>query len=865
MAFNGSEHFKGNQLISTLESFGMNFGAHLNAYTSFDETVYQLHIPTDPEKLDIALVILKDWAGGLSFDPVEIDKERGVVIDEWRRRLGAGQRLQDALIPLQFNHSHYVDRLPIGTEESLKSFTREQIVRFYRDWYRPSLMTLIAVGDFDVDQMEAKIKAQFDELKSPEKVRPRVISSIKGYDQPISAVFVDPELPTIGLQISELNTHQEPTTRGGYRAKYIRDIAVRILNERLGELRKQAQPPFMLAAAYQAPLTAQMESRGLMIVPFEGQLQEALNATFTEFKRAQRYGFTQTEVNRAQRVTLSYLDQLIKEERTEESESAAQELVRHVTRGETVPGLKEEAALLHEIAPTVKLSEVNEVAQGLLSGAGWCATLMGPTQSKSWFPDETQLKTMVLDAFKLDPKDAYQDITTDQPLVPSPPEAGHVVKTTRDEVTDTTTWELSNGVNVVLKVTDFEDDTVIFNAMKWGGISSVSEANYIPATQAGGLAASSGLGEFNAIALTKRLAGVQANVSIEISELEVTMSGSSSLSDLNTMFKLLWLNATGSRIDEEEFQTYKRTLTEQLSRRSLSPMTELYDTYKLLAWDQHPRRRPPHQGLVKRANLTQSRQALKRFTQNWSGATFIFVGNLNLEQLKPQIERWIGGLPSAGSADKATASTRGFKDIGARLTQGKHVRTIKRGMEPKAQVLISIHGAMENNPTTRHTLRSLAQVLSIRLREVLREREGGTYSIGAQVSLTEFPSPEYAFTISFGCDPKRATELTQLVWTVIKEIREQPVSKEDVSKVSTAELRAHEVNIKTNEYWLGALMSNHRREEPTSALTKYWSLHAQLTPEVIHKAARRYLQTEPNIQITLLPQESTSKSATTDQ
>ena len=865
MAFNGSTHFKGNQLISTLESFGMGFGAHLNAYTSFDETVYQLHIPTEPEKLDVALLILTDWAGGITFDPVEIEKERGVVIDEWRRRLGAGQRVQDAMIPLQFNYSRYADRLPIGTEESLKTFKREQLVRFYRDWYRPSLMTLVAVGDFDVDEMEAKIKQRFSALKDPETPRPRTVSSIKTYDVSKSAVFVDPELPSIGLQISELSPHREPTTRGGYRANYLSDIVVRILNERLGELRKQAQPPFMYAAAYQAPLTAHMETRGLMVVPFQGQLKEALTATFKELKRAQRHGFTQSELDRAQRVTLSYLDQLIKEQRTEESEGAAQELVRHATRGEPVPGLKAEAALLHEIAPTVKLAEINAVIQEWLSGSGWCATLMGPTQSESWFPDEAKLKSMVEEAFKIAPEEAYQDVTTDQPLVPNPPQGGSIVSTARDEVTETTIWTLSNGVTVVLKNTDFEDNKVMFSAQKWGGTSTVSDDDYLSASQASGLAASSGLGAFTATALAKRLAGVQANVSLDISELEVTLDGSASLDDLDVMFELLWLTATQSRIDEEEFQTYKRTLSEQLSRRELNPMTEFYDTYQVLSWDHHPRRRPPHRGLIERADLGQSRQALKRFTQDWSGATFIFVGNLDMTKIKPLISRWIGGLPSDQSAEKSSASETQYQDVWARLTRGHYERVVRRGIEPKAQVLISIHGAMQNQPTTRHTLRSLAQVLSIRLREVLREREGGTYSISAQMGITERPEPEYVFMISFGCDPKRVDELTGEVWKVIDEIRSKPVSAEIVQKVAAAQERSHEVNIKTNAYWLGALASNRRRDEPSSALGVYWNLHTQLTPALIHRAALRYLKPKPNVQITLLPEKRASKKQVSPQ
>ena len=863
MAFNGSEHFKGNELVSTLESFGMKFGAHLNAYTSFDETVYQLQIPTEPEKLKVALQILRDWAGGVSFDPEEIEKERGVVLDEWRRSLGAGQRIQDRLIPFQFNHSRYAERLPIGTEASLKGFKPEQLTRFYRDWYRPDLMTLIVVGDVDVDAIEAQIKAQFGDLKNPETPRARPSVSIDTYTSQISEVFIDPELPSIALQLSELHPHREPTTRAGYRADYIGDIAIRILSSRLGELRKQATPPFMYAVAYQSPLTASMEARGLMLVPFEGKLPEAINATIAELKRIQKHGVTQSELDRAQRVTLSYLDQLIKEERTEKSEGAAAELVRHATTGEPVPGLKAEAALLHEIAPTVSVEELNARLRSMLSGPGWCATLMGPTQSAAWLPDGPKLGEMIREAMQKEAPDAYQDLTTDAPLVPNPPKGGSVTRAQSDEVTGATIWELSNGIKVILKPTDFEDNTVLMHGFRWGGTSTVSDQDYVPAAQAASLAASSGLGSWTSTTLPKRLAGVQASASLEISELEIGLSGTSTLRDLDVMFELMWLRATASQIDEEVFNTALRSQREGLKRRDLDPSTEYYDTYQRLMWGDHPRRQPPSQSEIDRADLKRSRELLKSLTADWSGSTFIFVGKLDLKTFKPKVARWIGGLPSSVNlvdpspqVDGQVTEIPSFKDIGAQLTRGQHVKVIKRGLEPKAQVILSINGDFKNNPTNRYELRSLNQLLSMRLREVLREREGGTYSVGAQGNVIERPIPEYSITVSFGCDPKRVDELVKLTWDEIKRLKSAPPTGDEVKKISAMQGRTHEVNVKRNDYWLGALGSNATRDEPSSALRLYWSLHEKLTASQLHEAAKRYLKDTPSVQVTLLPQEA---------
>ncbi|MEE2755226.1 MAG: insulinase family protein [Myxococcota bacterium] len=848
MAFNGSKNFTGNELISTLEKFGMGFGAHLNAYTSFDETVYKLQIPTEPALLDKAFVILRDWAGDLTFDESEVEKERGVVLDEWRRSLGAGRRIQTELLPLQFNHSRYAKRLPIGTEASLKTFSREHLLRFYRDWYRPDLMAIVAVGDFNATEIETRIRTLFSDLEAPSSSRPRAVFEVPAYTETQYHVASDPELTSSAVTLSTIVDYQKPTTVPGYRRMMMEQVTLSMMNSRLRELREQAAPVVHYAALYQRPLGAKQATRGLMIAPFEDKSSQAVSAALRLIIQAQTHGFTNTELERAKLSILQYFERALKEDRTESSADAAAELVRHVTTGETIPGLIEEARVIRQVIPSISQGEVNAFIKTFFGDRHLLVTGVYPEKSDLVLPTKMTLKSWTDDALAQVVDKPYSDKVVNQPLVARPPQPGKVISEKKDPVLGTTEWLLSNGLTVILKPTNFDDNNISFSAWRRGGHSLVRDEEFSSASIASNLASQSGIGAYSRNELTKKLVGQRVGVNFSIGELYVTLGGSAAIDDTDTLFQLLWLKATQSRIDENAFSRFIRTQQERIRNRELQPSTKFYDRYTEVLWGGHLRRSPPSLQQLSTIQLAKSRRYLKAVQSNWHGTTFVFVGKFQPDQLKAQIERWIGGLPVDNTA------VVDYRDLGIRAAQGVHEETIRSGKDPKALAMIRFSGEFQSTPRTRYILRSLARVLSIQLREKLREELGGTYSASASASVSTDPAHVYSLTIRFSCDPKRIDELKAAAYGVLDRVIARPVPSIYTDKVSAQQAREDEVNKRQNSYWENVIQSNRSRREPVSALVEYWGLNKELSPDWVHQAARKYLNRERRIDMVLVPE-----------
>ncbi|MBV71505.1 MAG: hypothetical protein CMH52_09145 [Myxococcales bacterium] len=848
MAFNGSTHFTGNELISTLEKFGMGFGAHLNAYTSFDETVYKLQIPTEPALLDKAFIILRDWAGNLSFDASEVKKERGVVLDEWRRSLGAGRRIQNELLPLQFNHSRYADRLPIGTEASLRTFSRDQLLRFYRDWYRPDLMAIVAVGDFKAEAVEARIRELFSDLKAPSPIRIRPVFNVPPYTDDQTHVAADPELTASAINVSTIVDYSKPTTVSEYRQMMMEQLTLSIMNARLRDLRDQADPPAHYAALYQRQLGPKQATRGLMIAPFENKSSQAISAALRLVIQAHTHGFTQTELDRAKLSVTQYFERALKEDRTESSSDAAAELVRHITTGETVPGLVEEAKVINQVLPDIKRAEVNQFMRAFWADKHLLTTGVYPNKAGLTVPTKDLLKSWVDTALAQVVTEPYSDKVVDEPLVAKPPAPGRVISEKNDAVLGTTEWILSNGLTVILKPTTFDDNNISFSAWRRGGHSLVSDEDFSSARIASDLAAQSGIGSYTRNELTKRLVGQRVGVNLSIGELYVSLGGSSAIADMDTLFQLLWLKATESRIDKKTYSRFLRTQRERIKNRALNPTTKFYDRYTQVLWGDHIRRRPANLEQLKQIDLLKSQRYLKEVQSNWHGTTFVFVGKFEPTKLKTKVERWIGSLP----VDKTEKVD--YRDLGIRAAQGIHEQVIRSGKDPKALAMIRFSGEFQSQPRSRYILRSLARVLSMQLREKLREDLGGTYSASASASVSSDPADVYSITIRFSCDPERVVELKKAAYSVIDRFISQPVASVYTDKVSAQQAREDEVNKRQNSYWENVIQSNRSRGEPVSALVEYWGLKNELSPKWVHQAARKYLNRDRRIDMVLLPE-----------
>lgn len=851
MAFNGTEHFPKNELIEYLESVGTRFGAHLNAHTSFEETVYKLQVPTDdPEILANGFQVLRDWAGGMSFDSEEMEKERGVVLEEWRRSRGAGGRSRDALIPLTFHGARHAERLPIGTKESLDTFELDAARRYYADWYRPDLMAVFVVGDVEPDAMQAEIAKWFGDLAGPESPRERVQYEIPVHEETLYGVHVDPEMPYSVVSVMAKGRELEGTTPRDYRDAYAWRLLTAVINERLGELGRDADAPFTRAGVGRGRMTPVAVSERAWAVAKEGRLEETLQTLLVEVERVRRHGVQPSEVDRAKANSLTNLAKSYQERENSPSRSVLSELLRNFTNGETVPGLDWEyhqgSAYIQSITP----EEVNALSSRFLGTAGRVVTATLPQKEGVTPPSEDALAQVVgaTAGLTIEPWQA-QDVSG--PVLTEAPTPGTIVSEAFDDATQTHEWTLSNGVLVLVKPTDFKTDEIRFHGYTEGGTSVAEDADYIPAATALAVSGASGFGRYDRQALDKWFAGKvirdRAYVGAQRQGVRVTTRPD----DLEDALAVAHARIVEPRFTQAGFDVTKAQWVEGARNRDASPDTVFGDTWTRLLMSDHPRSRPWTVERYEDMDLAKSEAFYRARMANWGGGTFAFVGAVDLEVLRPLVATYLASLP-AGTPET-------WVDRGYDFADGRHEETVSRGLEPKARVRFRISGEFESSPDTRHQLRMLGKLLSMRLREVLREDLGGTYSTGARASDRFIPNQDYGVQVEFQCDPERVDELTKAAYGVIDEVLAAPSDPSYAQRIAEQERRSLESNLRDNGFWLGALTGNRQRGESRESLDYYWSLHEQITPEYLHAAAQRFLNLDNVIQVTLLPEASTDE------
>ena len=549
MAFNGTKHFPKQETVKFLESIGMRFGPSVNAFTSFDETVYMLEVPTDkPDVLDKAFLILEDWAHNVSFDDAEIDKERGVITEEWRLRRGAGARMQDKQFPILFKGSRYAERLPIGDMEVVQSFKHERLKKFYEDWYRPELMAVVAVGDFDKAAIETLVKNHFETIPASAATKLRPTYDVPEQPGTLYAIATDKEASGTSVAVYSKMPARDQTTIGAYRQQIVERLFSGMLSTRFSEMAQKPDAPFLGAGAGRGQFVRPLEVSTLSAGVKEDGIERGLDALFSEALRVEKFGFTATEFDRVKRNTMRGLERAVTEKENTPSASLADEYVRNFTDGEPSPGIEYEMALHARFLPEITLNEVNALAKQWVPDKNRVVLVNAPDKPGLAVPDQAKLASVIASAEKKE-LTAYVDTVGTQPLLDSAPKAGAITKTATKDAFGITEWELSNGVKVVLKPTKFKEDEVIFQAFSPGGTSLASDADFIPAQTAAQVVASGGLGKFSAIDLRKMLTGKVASARPFIGELDEGLRGSASRKDLETMFQLIYLTFTAPRAD----------------------------------------------------------------------------------------------------------------------------------------------------------------------------------------------------------------------------------------------------------------------------------------------------------------------------
>ncbi len=848
-AFNGTTHFAKNDLVKYLESIGVKFGADLNAYTSFDETVYILPVPTDTARIvEKAFQILEDWAHGQVFDSTEVVNERGVVREEWRGRKGASDRMLTQWLPIAFKGSRYATRLPIGTEASIMSATPSRLRSFYTDWYRPDLMAVIAVGDFNPTTIEALIKKHFSAIPKPANPRKRFMADVPDNREPLVAIATDKEATSSSVELMFKRPADPIKTVGDYRRSLMERLYLGMLNTRFEEITQKPDAPFLGAGASKESFFARnMEAFTLGAGVKDGGIERGLEALLVEARRVDQFGFLQSELDREKQDVLRAYERAYTERTKTNSGNFVDEYVGNFLQGEAIPGIEYEYKIVQQLIPTISLNDVNTLASKWISDENRVIIALAPEKPDVKTPTRDELLAVFARAAK-SPVTAYTENVSSEALLDRVPAPGKVVAEKKTPAINVTEWQLSNGARVLVKPTDFKEDQVLLSAYSPGGTSLVSDADYMSAAFAPQILMQSGLGNFSMIDLGKKLSGKVASVTPSIGETTEGLSGSASPKDLETLFQLVTLEFTQPRLDTTVFMAMTNQITPYLSNRGASPEAVFGDTVSVTMRQHHFRARPLTLATWSEVNPQKALAAYKDRFADAGDFTFVIVGNVTLESLKPLVEKYLASLPTTHRKEM-------WKDVSGTTPKGVVEKVVRKGTEPKANTLINFTGACTYSPEIRFAMRALTELVQIKLNETLREQLGGTYSPNVGGGCSRVPRQEYMIQVQFGSSPENVEKLTKSVFAVIDTLKTKGPSQSDVDKVREQLLRSREVDVKQNSYWLGNIGARDQAGEDIAGLgAPYDEMIKKLTPSQIQAAAKQYFDVGNYARFVLLPE-----------
>lgn len=848
LAFNGTKNFKKSEIVDYLESVGTKFGAHLNAYTSFDETVYMLQLPTDKtEIVDKGLQILEDWAHNLAFDSMEVEKERGVVVEEWRLGQGADERLRRAYWPILFRNSRYQDRLPIGKKEIIEGCKQSTLRNFYYDWYRPDLMAVIAVGDFDVAEMEQKIIRQFSAIPSKDNERPLQVWPVPDEKQLAVATATDKEAQYAQIEMIYKQPVEEVKTVADYRRSMAQQLFTGMMEARLSELSRQSDPAFIYAGAGYSDLVRNKDAYMTYSIAKEDGIDRALTTVVTENERVRRFGFTATELERQKASLMSRIEKIYNERDKTESRNLAMEYVANFLTEEPAPGISYEYEVYKQYLSGITLEEVNAFSKKWITDGENCVVIItAPDKPSLKMPSEQRIREVMSGMQKLDVK-PYEDKVVNKPMVDAASiKGGKVVSTAKVEALGITEYRLSNGIRVFVKPTDFKNE-ILFTAYSWGGWSGYPEKDFMSAVSCDEIVEESGLGEFDATAMEKAMSGKIVSCSPFVSDLQQGFNGSCAPKDMETMFQLIYKSFTEPRKDTAAFSAYIANNMAALKNRGADPQSVFFDTitYAMSGYNYHFRPRTADQ--MMEIDLDKAISVYKERYADASGFTFVFVGNVKPEEIQPMLEKYLASLP-------AMNKNQSWTDMGVASPKGKFEREVKKGTEPRSAVMMRFNMPFEFNRTNRNEVSAVKKLMEIRLREVLREEKSGVYGVSCNVSPKHYPKENLEFMIFFSCSPDNVEMLTNAALDVIKEVKEKGCEEKNLTKIKETFIREHETRVKENQFWLGTISGNAQNGENILDLTKYNDWVNTLKADDIKSFANKYLITDNYARFVLNPE-----------
>lgn len=852
MNFNGTKNFPDNKLVDFLQSIGVKFGQHLNAYTSFDETVYMLPVPLDkPENLDAGLKVMEDWAFNALLTDEQINKERGVVLEELRLGLGADKRMSDKYLPKLLYKSQYANRLPIGTKDVLQNFKPDVIRQFHKDWYRPDLMAIVVVGDINVDEVEKKIKDNFGKYKNPSKPRERKTFDLPNHQETLVAIETDPDATSSMVQfvMKDSEAYTPDVTVEQYNQSLIENVATTMLNNRLRELVNSNNPPFTFGSVYHGGSYARSKEafQGFAMVK-EGNQLNALKVLLEETERAKRFGFTQSELDRAKSQVISNLERSYNNRDKTESDMLVDEYVRNFLEQEPMPGIAWEYEDTKKFLPSVTLAQTNDVIKKMVKEDSRVIVITGPKKDNVTMPTEAMvLKTF--DNVKMADLKPYEEKAAIKNLVKPFKSEGKIAKTETDAKLGTTTWTLGNGAKVTFKKTDFKDDEIVFAARSLGGNSIIPDAEYNKTQFAFQALSEAGVNGFSKADLTNYLAGKQVNVNPSIGTLTEGVSGRTSQKDLPTAMELLYSYFTGLNYNPEAFNAYKMKQSAMLDNMLSNPQFYFSSEHAKFLNQKNPR----FIGIIpmeKDWAATDYKKAYDIYKEKFANAGnfhFYFVGNIDEATFKNEVLQYIGSLPSTGKESK-------YKDTGYRQMMGDFTKVYKKGKDPKSMVQIVYAGEAPYNEKEALALEALGEVATIKVIEKLREDESGIYGGGARGYMGKVPYNSYSFSISFPCGPENANKLTKSAIAELQKLIDKGPEQKDLDKYKEGEYNDDKTNMKDNMYWMNALTKNQVDGSDKYEILNYQEKVKALTVKDLQDVAKKYLN-KNRIVATLMPED----------
>ncbi len=849
MAFNGTEKFAKNEVVKFLESLGMEFGPDTNAYTTFDETVYKLEASTDkPGTVETSLDILSQWAGHMTLDSTEIDKERGVILEEWRQGRGAASRMRDKQFPILFRGSRYAERLPIGDPAIIRNFKYEALRRFYHDWYRPDLMAVIAVGDVDPASVQRLIERYFAPLENPPNERVRTLLPVPDHHAVRYAPVSDPEATYDTVSIYNLAPPDRLVSEEDYRNMLKVRLFELMANMRLDEESQKSDSPFLYAGASSGNIVRTKSARTLAAVVKPGKIEAGLTALALEARRMSQLGFTQTEFELARSQLMQGILQAYNERRKTDSERIAQEYIRNFLTGEASPGIGYEYELYQKLVPGIGLPEVNALAKAYLEEGDRVVLVNAVAKDGTSLPTEAELASAIASADSI-PLVQVKEGNFDRPLMAKEPTPGSIVR--EETLTDTgiVHWTLSNGAQVYLKPTQFKDDQILFSAYSRGGTSRVQDKDFVTATQAASIASESGLGDWSRVDLERKLAGRNVSVSPYIGTLTEGLTGNSSTEDTPLLFQLISMTFMEPRFDRGAYNTYIQRLTAKVENQNRQPDFQFTERVQQLLTDNNFRARALNVERIGAINFDSAQRIYRERFADPGNFTYFFVGNIDPVKFRPLVTRYIAGMPSV-------KRTESFRDPGIRYSTTVKKDTVTAGSEPKSRIAIIFTGKRRWEREQNYLLRAMSEILTMRLLEVIREDKSGAYSIGASAGWEPYLDNQYVVEISFGADPARAQELTAQVFGILSDFKRNLIDPSYIERAQATERSAYETSMQENNFWLQNLQNLNLHERPFTDLLTYPRLLATLTPEAVRDAANSFLNSDSYVQVILYPAEA---------